>query len=119
MKMWLAIGAAWAVGLAVGCSSSSTSSIIPTVIPASATAQTTDTKYVGILAHIIPGQNPAIGWRLRNMNMPGNLPIDVTKVSAAARTLAGKWVLAKAHSKQTSTGQMVLVADSLSAYTPQ
>ncbi|HUB26932.1 MAG TPA: hypothetical protein VL992_16015 [Tepidisphaeraceae bacterium] len=120
MRWWLAIVAVCLAAEAVGCSSSSSSLVsVPLAVPALSTPQAKDTTYVGLLAHVIPGHNPQIGWRLRNMNAPGNLPIDVRKVAAAAQTLNGKWVLATAHSGQNSAGQLVLVADSLTAYNPQ
>src|SRR5580658_9834507 len=108
MRYWLA---AIALGLA-GCSSSGSSSVltaVPLAAPAVATPKVENT-YTGILVDAIPGPNPAQGWRIRNLNMPGNLPIDVSNVLTTAKTLNGKWVRVTAHSVSGPTGP-VLLAD--------
>jgi hypothetical protein len=111
MRKWLAIGAV----CLLGCSSSSSTSSVPTAVPALATPET---NYVGILVHVTPSITNTLGWRLRNMNAPGNLPIDVSKVEPTAQALSGQWVKVAAHSVQEPNGRMVLYADSISSYTP-
>ena len=114
MRYWLA---AIAVCLA-GCSSSGSSSVtaIPLAVPAVSTGKPVENTYTGILIDAIAASPN--GWRLRNLNMPGNLPIDVSKVLATAKSLNGQMVVVRAHSITSTGGQTILEADSIEPYVP-
>ena|ERR1700722_8663340 len=113
MKSWLAITAL----CLAGCTNSSSSPVaVPQAVPALATPQASETTYIGFLAHIAPSLSTSVGWRLRNVNLPGSVPIDVTNVASEAKTLVNRRVVVQAHSAQESNGQMVLMADSMTAF---
>jgi len=71
---------------------------------------------MGFLAHVTSSPSTSVGWQIRNANAPGNLPVDVTDVAQAARMLVNQRVVITAHS-ETQGGKLILVADSLTAYT--
>jgi hypothetical protein len=108
-----------------GCSSSSSNSSSPSLVPmavppveaaAVGSPAPVDTTYQGILVHPQPGLGPTMGWRIRNENIPGSVPVDVTKVQAVARTLVNKMVLLKGHSVSEAGGRTVIAADSVTEY---
>ena len=112
----------WAALLAAiilaGCSSSSSSSLLPVPLKLPSPANAVETSYAGRLVHVRPGLGPTLGWRLQNANAVGSVPVDVTKVEAAAKTLSGQLVQLKGHSVSEAGGRVVLYADTLTAYTP-
>jgi|GEM_PF-6979230 len=76
-----------------------------------------ETTYAGVLVHNNIGAGPTMGWRIHNQNVPGSVPVDVSKVNAAANNLNGQMVIIKAHSVREPGGRTVLQADSLVADT--
>jgi hypothetical protein len=110
----------FAAALAAGCSSSSSSPLpIPLKLPSLVAGPAAETLYAGKLVHVRPGLGPTLGWRIQNANAVGSVPVDVSKVEDAAKSLSGQIVQIKGHSFAEPGGRLVLLADSLTAYTPQ
>lgn len=89
---------------------------MPLAVPAVSKAAVENT-YVGVLVNVI-NNNATEGWRIRNVNRVGNLPVDVSNLLATAKSLNGRFVTVKAHSITGPNGQPILLADAIQPYNP-
>jgi len=118
-----AIVAALLMGTLSGCNSSSASSAIPKIVPplVPLTSQTPsqEATFAGILTKVKLSASHPTKWQIRNPTQVVGLPVDVSKVAATAKTLAGQRVLVTGKWVTGPNNAVVLSADKIQLWTTQ